>query len=248
MQNRYVGDVGDFAKYGLLRTLTRETARRLGVVWYLVDDEKHNADGRHVGYLRDPSFIRLDPVLHSTLERLVSTNRRSIRAVERAAILPPGTAFFRAAVSCQPAKLVPRQERARRRAAWLRRALAATANSEIVFFDPDNGLETASVQRHAPKSGKYVFWEELVPFWERGQSLVIYHHLNRTATVARQADILKERFAVRFPDAALTFFFLWRRGSCRHFWLVGQKAHAEELKRATNAVVQSDWREYFELG
>jgi hypothetical protein len=247
MQNRYVGDVGDFAKYGLLRRLTRETALRLGVVWYLVDDENHNTDGRHISYLRDPSFIRLDPLLHSTLERLVSTNRRSIRAIEKAAILPPCTAFFSAPVSSQSAKLVPRQERARRRVVWLRRALAATASSEIVFFDPDNGLETASVQRHAPKSGKYVFWDELLPFWKRGQSLVIYHHLNRTATVARQADVLKERFAIRFPDAELAIFFLWRRGSCRHFWLVGQKAHAEELKRATDAV-QSDWREYFELG
>jgi hypothetical protein len=118
----------------------------------------------------------------------------------------------------------------------------------MVFFDPDNGLETASVQRYAPKSGKYVFWEELMPFWQRGQSLVIYHHLNRTATVAHQAEVLKERFATRFPDAGLTHFFLWRRGSCRHFWLVGQRTHAEKLRRATNEVIQSDWREYLELG
>jgi hypothetical protein len=51
MQNRYVGDVGDFAKYGLLRQLTMDDQLHLGVIWYLFDDETHNSDGRHVTYL-----------------------------------------------------------------------------------------------------------------------------------------------------------------------------------------------------
>ena len=33
MQDRYTGDIGDFAKYGLLRAL--EAGHRLGVAWYL---------------------------------------------------------------------------------------------------------------------------------------------------------------------------------------------------------------------
>ena len=45
MQDQYVGDIGDFGKYGLLRHLTGmrgdaapEDALRLGVVWYLFPD------------------------------------------------------------------------------------------------------------------------------------------------------------------------------------------------------------------
>src|SRR5829696_4979011 len=49
MQDRYVGDVGDFGKYGLLRTLGAGLS--LGVVWYLVPNESHNADGKHTSYL-----------------------------------------------------------------------------------------------------------------------------------------------------------------------------------------------------
>lgn len=38
MQDRYVGDIGDFGKYGLLRALCAHDLS-LGVVWYLVPDE-----------------------------------------------------------------------------------------------------------------------------------------------------------------------------------------------------------------
>jgi hypothetical protein len=55
MQHRYVGDVGDFGKYGFLRALTRETQHaRLGIIWYLTDPEIHNNDGKHDGYLKLP--------------------------------------------------------------------------------------------------------------------------------------------------------------------------------------------------
>ena len=51
MRNQFVGDIGDFAKYGLLRTLAcnGRSARRLGVVSY-----KHRDSHRahlHVGQL-----------------------------------------------------------------------------------------------------------------------------------------------------------------------------------------------------
>ena len=58
MQNRYVGDIGDFGKYGLLRALCH--GRRLGVAWYLYPDEAHN--GGIVQYLCEPDEWRsVDP-------------------------------------------------------------------------------------------------------------------------------------------------------------------------------------------
>ncbi len=57
MQDRYVGDVGDFGKYGLLRSLCRGdehgAALRLGVLWYRFDGDDSTAanDGRHTDYL-----------------------------------------------------------------------------------------------------------------------------------------------------------------------------------------------------
>src|SRR5258708_2505541 len=59
MQNRYVGDVGDYGKYALLRALCRSTAAksiRLGVIWCLFPDEHQSNDGKHISYLDDQKF------------------------------------------------------------------------------------------------------------------------------------------------------------------------------------------------
>lgn len=249
MQNRYVGDVGDFAKFALLRAIARETNLRIAVIWYLYSDEDHNADGRHISYLRDQAFAQLDPNLHSALARIIHKGRRSVRSIAASQILPPGTTFFSKLISDQEHRArISRTEKALSRAAWLKKAVAGATGHELVFLDPDNGLETASVQRHSPKSGKYAFWNELAEFWGNGHSLIVYHHLNRTATVVQQAEVLRAKFGERFPDAPLIRHFLARRGSCRHFWIVGQKKHAQALSRSIEAISQSALSECLELG
>ncbi len=45
MQDRYVGDIGDFAKFGLLRYILSGLPQlKLGVQWYELPDEAHNTD------------------------------------------------------------------------------------------------------------------------------------------------------------------------------------------------------------
>jgi hypothetical protein len=248
MQNRYVGDVGDFAKYGLLRRLVADGEFELAVVWCLFDDESHNADGRHTSYLKRPEFRSLDPELHDRLARIVKQGRRSVRQVSKARIFPPKTTFFDMLIAPPNDVRTDRTARETHRAMWLSRALAATVSCDLVFFDPDNGLETPSVPRRARKAGKYVFLDELKPFWNRGQSLVVYHHLNRTASVRVQTDILRERFSANFPKAAILKSLLFRRGSCRHFWIVGQKRHVPGLAAGIEAMLESGWAGYFEIG
>lgn len=248
MQNRYVGDVGDFAKYSLLRHLTSNKQFKLGVVWCLFVDESHNGDGRHIGYLHQPEFRRLEPALHDTLARLIHRGRRSVQDVAQAKIFKPGTIFFDDPAGLPIGSRSTRANRAGHRNDWIDRAFARTAPCNLVFFDPDNGIEASSVARDAPKAGKYIYWSELLPFWERGQSLVIYHHLNRTASVQKQTDILREAFIRFFPEAGFLKPLLFRRGSCRHFWIIGQRSHAPILENDVRAMLQSDWSGYFEVG
>ena len=91
MQGRYVGDAGDFGKYGLLRSLCRGDERgaalRLGVLWYRFDgdDSATTNDGRHADYLFAPSrnerlLRRCDHELFKKMLHLVN-NDRSIAAV-----------------------------------------------------------------------------------------------------------------------------------------------------------------------
>lgn len=67
MQDKYAGDVGDYVKLALLRSLSED--RKLGVTWYLYPDERDKKDGKHTGYLKEPSKWRhLDPDLFDALK------------------------------------------------------------------------------------------------------------------------------------------------------------------------------------
>jgi len=62
MQNRYVGDIGDYVKLAILRELTR--GRRLGVAWWFFPDENHSLHDGHREYLKRPDEWRcFDPDL-----------------------------------------------------------------------------------------------------------------------------------------------------------------------------------------
>ena len=50
MKNQYVGDIGDYGKYGLLRFLANRGIK-IGVNWYLTDDDG-SSDGKFTKYLK----------------------------------------------------------------------------------------------------------------------------------------------------------------------------------------------------
>ncbi|MGC1297931.1 MAG: hypothetical protein WA869_23100 [Alloacidobacterium sp.] len=248
MQNRYVGDVGDYGKYALLRQLCgSDKCRfiRLAVVWCLFPDETFNNDGKHISYLRSREFVDLDPDLYKALNSIVSLGRRHVSSIAELGCLPRSTVFFTQLVSVPEDLRAGRIQRVRHRDDWLRECLCQTQDCELVFFDPDNGLEVASVPKHHPKAGKYIYWNELVPFWNRGNTLLIYHHLNRTAPAALQINSLKLRFASVFDRAAIVPL-VFRRGSSRVFWLVHRSdVLGQELEQRAAHLLNTGWSRHF---
>ena len=83
MQNAYAGDIGDFAKYGLLRALCGE--RKLGVAWYLHPSQprvQSGGDGRFTQYLLDAArWSALDPKLFAANQELSEQNQNFCQAV-----------------------------------------------------------------------------------------------------------------------------------------------------------------------
>jgi hypothetical protein len=123
--------------------------------------------------------------------------------------------------------------------------LEKTKDCDLVFFDPDNGIETASVGKAHRKAGKYIFWDELGPFWARGQALLIYHHLNRTKSATAQVEELQARLKEEFKGSAVTPL-VFRRGSLRVFWLVCPAgARATELKHRAAEFEEERWARHF---
>lgn len=249
MQDRYVGDVGDYGKYALLRALVKDTdlVKCLAVIWCRFDNESHNGDGGHTSYLKNSAYAALDPRLYQSLQKIVAEGNRFISAIESADIFPPGTIYFgQPATGCSGDGLLG-QQRQLYRTEWLSRALSATSDADIVFFDPDNGIGTPGTARFGAKGGKFIYWNELQHFWRRGQSLVIYHHLNRTASVAAQTAILRELFEHHFDSPPILRPLLFRRGSCRHFWIVGQHHHMQAFNASLNKLSASDWRMHWDF-
>ena len=176
MQDRYAGDLGDYLKFGLLRTLApadSPASLRLGVVWYRTLDEAHNADGKHIAYLQHGhrSATRLgtlDPDLYQRLARMVTSGHRSTAALADAGVLPAGTCFFGGPLDFTglPPGPAGRAARQARRRAWLERALAATAACQLIFADPDNGIRPAGHREpaHRMKAVKHAYLDELSSF------------------------------------------------------------------------------------
>jgi hypothetical protein len=253
VQDRYAGDLGDYLTFGLLRWLVPgdlPRRLRLGVVWYRTIDETHNADGKHIAYLQpghrsSAGLRRLDPDLYQRLACLVSSGRRSTAALEGAGVLGPGTRFYGDPLDLAglPGGRSGWPERLDRRRAWLERALASTADCDLIFAGPDNGirLATHSVPAHRTKAVKHAYLDELAAFARRGQSLVVYHHADRSAAVGQQARRRLADLADGVPVEPVAAVRA-SRGSSRLF-LIGTAAagHAQYLRERLTALAGGRW-------
>jgi hypothetical protein len=233
MQNRYAGDVGDFIKVGLIRHLTADDLS-FGVNWYLTPDEAHNADGKHVAYVepgnrQHASLKACDPDLMRCLTGVVAGSR-SVQSLEDSGALPVGALTFGEVL-----------DRSVNRQAWHERALAALASADAVFVDPDNGLASASGR----PTIKHVLTGGLADYAARGQSLVVYHHADRSAKAEVQAKSQLGRIA-RAVGQVPVGAIIARRGSCRLFLVTASDERLNALADRLQSFAEH-WRGHVEL-
>lgn len=117
MQDRYVADVGDFGKYGLLRALSKSPRLKLGVIWYLVPD-----DGRE-------EFRNCDEDLFKRLQTI--KGKRRVSDIERSGILPKALFYSN-------------QLNKTNRIEWQDKAFSTIKSCNLVFLDPDNGITSTN--------------------------------------------------------------------------------------------------------
>ena len=231
MQNKYVGDVGDFGKHGLLRYLSGETADdkkdrlRLGLIWYLSHDPKeHNGDGRHIDYLRrtardDKSeYLNCDPILWVKLRDLVFADARCVYCAEEAELLPKDTLYY------SPLFYFPKgmrnPTRLSARAEWFEGARRKMKDAQLVCVDPDNGLIPKSIGLHSEKGPKYTCIADLKTLWDDKKSLVVYQQSvmdkKGLAMVKEKNEKLREGLELDRDPIALWFC----RGTARVFFVM----------------------------
>lgn len=169
MKDQYFGDVNDYRKYGLLRALQSHGSHELLVAWMLTPDDG-GRNGAIRGYLEKPKKWRdFDPELYDGLRGLLRRRRKPRVSLIESTDLLPRTSYFSAKVPDG------REERE----AWRGKLLESASGKDLVFLDPDNGLEIPSKSIGCQDSSKFAAWQDVEALWEQGCSLLIYQHFPR---------------------------------------------------------------------
>lgn len=137
------------------------------VCWMLTEDDG-GKDGHRTGYLREPERWRsFEPTLFEFLRRhVIERKTRNVRAVESSKVLPNCRFYSRILTD----DCVQRQR-------YFDQFLGFARGAELVFFDPDNGIEVKSATYGRRNSSKYLYWNEIERTLRANHSLLIYQHL-----------------------------------------------------------------------
>lgn len=231
MKNQYIGDIGDYGKYGLLRFL-KANEIDIGVNWYLTPDDGRT-DGNHTEYLSDTRMSVYDPEVYKAMREIAFRKDKTIRMLEQNPVLQ-GFRFYDAMMDFSGLHW---RDRAGARLKWHAAAMYALRDSALVFADPDTCLSTA----HRPSqkdAQKYILPLEIVDYYRRGQQVMYYHHRSRKNEDGWMEE--KRRIKAFLPDAML-LALSFHRWSARTFIFVVHRDQFERYSRLTNAFVQSAW-------
>ena len=227
MKDQYVGDVGDFGKYGLLRFLIGE-GFDLGVNWYHTKNLPNSNDGNVRKYIDRPElFSDFDPELFRLMENLQSEDERCIKYVEIRKVLP-GTTFFGDVLDTE--KMIKWDKLLTRRR-WHERALGKLAGCELIFADPDNGLSTDMDE-------KYVLPSEIEDYFSRGQDVIYYHHRDYSS---EERWLRTVSFMREYLDGAEALVLTFHPWVSRAYVFVVHEDRAKRYQDAIDKFLVSRW-------
>jgi hypothetical protein len=218
VKNQYFGDINDYRKYGLLRILAAGGKNKIAVCWMLTENDKR-ADGKFTAYLNRPKRWRsFDPHLFDMLLNAVDKkNGRGIASVARARMIPSATYFSRLLTD-------------ENRDEYFESLGKEVHRSQLIFFDPDNGLEVRSVPKGRRGSHKYLYWDEAARFFSNGHSLLVYQHyprMDRKRFVILKVTEIFARMSTTavysFKTAKVVFFLIPQRRHDKSFRFIAQK-------------------------
>jgi hypothetical protein len=225
MKDQYFGDVNDYRKYGLLRALQSIGNASLLAAWMLTPDDG-GRDGGMRSYLDDADqWAKYDRGLFIGMTDLLRTAEKPRVSLMEGSGLLPRTKYYSAVVS----------DAHQERFEWRQELFRAAAGVDLVFLDPDNGIEVPSKPVGCAGSSKYVTWSEIKGIWDADCSILIYQHFrreNRKAFSGRLTAELRSRIGAPFVEAFRTPHVL--------FLLAGQKRHAQWFGNAI-PLMQERW-------
>lgn len=235
MKNQYVGDIGDYGKYSLLRYLSQRGIA-VGINWYLTGNDG-SSDGRFTEYLSEPDERIFDPIVYDNLKTIVSAyrpNLRSVQMIQKADIIP-GASYFGEEI---PVDALTPAERAQARECWLLRSEDSLQNSDLIFADPDNGISYTKTARRKGAE-KYILPEEVAEYYHQGKDVVFYCHKGRR----RREEWEQVKVAMKlFIEEAKIMVLTFHRGTQRSYIFILHPEHETDYDLILNEFVAKQWR------
>lgn len=232
MKHQYFGDINDYRKYGLLRLLMLTSDLQAGVCWMLTDNDGGN-EGNLRDYLTDrDGYRRYDPPLFDFLNGCAVRENdplvnRSVLKLHGEQILPRTTYFARGLAD----NLDDRDQ-------YFAEVLREFRDRDLIFFDPDTGLENQQLARGNAGSSKYLYFSELVDTFRQEHSLLVYQHLGQRHMP--RDDYLQGRVAQLFESLPVDVLFEFRTPYVVAF-LACQPRHQDFFNQRRFVVGNSVW-------
>ena len=114
----------------------------------------------------------------------------------------------------------------------------------MIFCDPDNGIETKSMSKIGVDSVKYVFIDEIKTMIEKGHSVVVYNHRDRSAEEAYISRFLEVKNQLS-KDVSMRIV-RFNRYSARDYLFFIQENHRNQLNVQIDAFLnQRHWKRHF---
>jgi len=232
MKNQYFGDINDFRKYGLLRTLCGNDLS-LAVCWMLTEDDG-GQDGGKRRYLKEERYwCKFDETLFASLKQTSDRDKQNVCYAEKWGILSTAQFYF--------SDSVPTDTGERQR--YFERFFLKSRKTkfDLIFFDPDNGWEVPSAPYRAKRSVKHVYSDELWSTFSRGHSVLFYQHFARPRE-GRDAFVTNtEKQLIWLTGAGEVYSF---RTTNVAFFLIPRVSHRERF-RSRASELSAIWEDQF---
>ena len=239
MQNKYVTELADYMKYGLLRDLCNPSGAdtdgplKLGVVWHLNPNDEKELRSRD--YLKDDEgnrqYRECDPDLYDGLKEIWRSKLLNVASIKDE-VLPTGTVYYD--------KLVPKPKAQRNE--WGQGAVRKVSGCDMVFVDPDNGI--LPLGKNGVPSPKHVSFKELESYAGEGSmrsSLVVFQYRTIDDPIAKQVYDLQARVCA---NLGLSFVMTSTEAKV-HFFVIPAERHWDVLMSRAQAMLKGPWAQHF---
>lgn len=235
MKNQYVGDIGDYGKYGLLRFLA-SYGIKIGVNWFLTENDG-STDGKFTTYLKNPADRVYDPELFDALQNIADHPDKTIKMIEQAGIIP-GAEFYGELLKGSSLEADARELNRR---LWFNNSTLMLGNAELIFADPDNGISYRKTAR-TKDSEKFILPEDVAEYYNSGSNVVYYCHKGRRKQEAWEQAKAGIRNHIRDAQIlAVTF----HRGTQRSYIFVLHPDCYMKYEKIITAFLDSEWGSMF---